>query len=70
MTSIENTYPGMLLFLSCGCTAWRHISHPTGSAALVEVIQPCKEHTKDRIRFRGVSKGEVVSLWVKTPVAG
>lgn len=68
MIPIEQTPTGMLIFLNCGCSAWRGISHPTGAAALVEVIQPCKAHEHDHVRFRAVPKGEAISPWVRTPL--
>jgi hypothetical protein len=68
MIPIENSSTGMLVFLSCGCAAWRHMSHPTGGAALVAIIQPCEAHAHERIRIRAVLKGETVHPWVRQSV--
>jgi hypothetical protein len=68
MIEIEKTSTGTLLFLNCGCSAWRHMSHPSGAAALVEIIQPCSTHAAEGTRWRAVPKGETVNTWVKAPV--
>ena len=68
MIPIEQISTGTLVFLSCGCSAWRLISHPTGAAALVQVIDPCHAHGDEDVRFRAVPKGETVRPWVRTPV--
>jgi hypothetical protein len=68
MTSIERTTHGMVVFLDCGCAAWRGLTHPTGEAVLVEIIERCQSHASDRTRFRAVRKGEQVKPWVRSPV--
>jgi hypothetical protein len=68
MIPIEQTSQGMVVFLDCGCAAWRHLTHPTGAAALVEVFHPCEAHSTDSLRFRSVLKGVMVSPFVRTLV--
>jgi hypothetical protein len=68
MIPIELTSRGMVVFLGCGCAAFRELNHPTGEAALVHIIKPCQEHASEGIHYRAVRKGETVSPWVRTPV--
>jgi hypothetical protein len=49
------------------CATRRFISHPTGAAAMIEMIQPCAVHATEKTRFRAIPKGETVSTWVRTP---
>jgi hypothetical protein len=67
MTPIEQTKDGALMFLACGCSAWRLLAHPTGAAVGVQVVQPCQAHATDVGRFRSVKKGELVSPFTRTP---
>ncbi len=67
MVPIEQVSHGTLIFLACGCAARRGITHPTGAAALIEIVQPCAEHRQDHARFRAVARGEEVHLWVRHP---
>jgi hypothetical protein len=66
--TIQESLHGMLIFLSCGCAVSRDLSHPTGEAVLVAMIQPCENHRHERIRFRAVPKDEIVLPWVRTPL--
>jgi hypothetical protein len=68
MIPVEHTSTGTLVFLKCGCAGWRNVTHPTGAAALVQMIQPCKVHADERVRFLAVPKGETVRPWVQTPM--
>ena len=73
MVSIEQTSSGMLVFLKCGCAAFRWVTHPTGAAALVLITQPCDEHIGfdvpiDGAHVRSISKGELVSPFVRMPL--
>lgn len=68
MVPIERTSQGIVLFLDCGCAAVRGLTHPTGGAALVQIITPCEAHTERAERVRVVLKGEMVSPFVRTPV--
>ena len=68
MIPIENTVPETVIFLECGCCARRFINHPTGKAALVEIIQKCDMHARDATTFRAVRSGAMVRQWVRTPV--
>jgi hypothetical protein len=73
MMPIEQTSSGMLVFLKCGCAAFRQRTHPTGAAALVLITQPCDEHLGhdehvDGIRLRSIRRGELVSPFVRMPV--
>ena len=61
MVPIEQVQVGTLIFLECGCSAIRWISHPTGAAALVRMQQACESHSAERIEVRAVSKGTLVS---------
>lgn len=67
-TPIGQTSHGMIVFLDCGCAGWRHLTHPTGEAVLVEVIEPCRAHASERIRFCSVRKEATVSPWVRSLV--
>jgi hypothetical protein len=68
MTPIEQTKDGAIMFLGCGCSAWRLLAHPTGAAVAVAVVRPCEAHATDPSRFRSVKKGEMVSPYTRTPV--
>lgn len=70
MMPIEQTTNGTLIFLRCGCSAWRLLGHPTGSAFLVNVIQPaCDAHTDGGPeRVWAIKKGELVSPFTRTLV--
>jgi hypothetical protein len=68
MTPIEETVHGTLVFLECGCSAWRGINHPTGKAVLVQIIQACAEHAHEPEQIRAVKAGERVERWTRTPV--
>jgi hypothetical protein len=69
MIPIEHTSRGMVVFLGCGCAAFRELNHPTGEAALVRIIKPCETHANEGVRYKAaVRKGETVSPWVRTPV--
>ena len=68
MTPIEHTRDGTMLFLKCGCSAWRLLAHPTGAAVAVALVRPCEAHAADRSRLRSVKRGELVSPFTRTPV--
>ena len=66
MTPIEKTQHGMLLFLKCGCAAFRLLEHPTGAAFLVKIQQACQSHPADGPEgIRAVLRGELVSPFTK-----
>jgi hypothetical protein len=68
MIAIEDTVPETVIFLECGCCVRRFINHPTGKAALVEIIQRCETHAGETERLRAIPSGAMVSQWVRTPV--
>ena len=68
MIPIEQTRDGTMLFLSCGCSGWRLLPHPTGAAVAVVVVRSCEAHAGAQSRFRSVAKGEMVSPFVRAPV--
>ena len=68
MVPVEQTRDGTIMFLGCGCSAWRLLAHPTGAAVAVAVIQPCDTHVTNSGRFRSVSRGELVHAFTRTPV--
>ena len=73
MIPIEQTSQGMLVFLKCGCSGLRGLTHPTGAAALVTIARPCDEHVgydepMGGVRVRSIPRGELVSPYVRTPV--
>jgi hypothetical protein len=61
MVPIEQVQVDTLIFLQCGCSALRWISHPTGAAVLVKILQPCVPHGIERIEAQGLRKGTLVS---------
>lgn len=66
MTPIEKTQHGMLLFLKCGCAAFRLLEHPTGAAFLVRIEQACESHPVDEPeRIRAILRGELVSPFTR-----
>ncbi len=65
MTPIEQVQVGTLIFLQCGCSAIRWISHPTGAAVLILMRQQCDTHGDERIEARSVMKGTLVSPFVR-----
>ena len=67
MIPIEQTDSGMLIFLKCGCAAWRLRAHPTGAAFLVHIwSQACDAHSNGETqRIWAVPKGELVSPFVR-----
>lgn len=67
MTPIKETVPGTLVFLECGCAAWHCMTHPTGKALLVEIIQSCAKHAQEPEHIRAVKTGETVRPWTRTP---
>jgi hypothetical protein len=69
MIPIQQTSQGMVVFLECGCAALRHRTHPTGAAALVEIIRPCDVHVTEPERFRALLKDQRVTPFVRTPVS-
>jgi len=68
VTPVEQTRDGAIMFLSCGCSAWRLLAHPTGAAVAVMVVRPCQAHAADPSRVRSIKKGELVSPFTRTPV--
>ena len=68
MIPIEQTRDGSMMFLACGCSAWRLLPHPTGAAVAVTLVRPCNAHAGDPRRLRSVKKGELVSAFTRTPV--
>lgn len=68
MTPIEETVPGTLIFLECGCSALRGLSHPTGKAALIQIIEACAEHAHEPEKIRALKAGERVEQWMRKPV--
>ena len=66
MIPIEQASTGMVVFLECGCAAARWITHRTGAAALVRILQPCD--TNRGITDLSVSRGTLVSPYVRKPV--
>jgi hypothetical protein len=67
MTPIEQTKDGALLFLGCGCLAWRVLLHPTGAAVAVSVVRACEAHAGASSQFRSIARGELVSPFTRTP---
>ena len=67
MIPVEQTRDGTVMFLACGCSAWRLLAHPTGSAVAVVTVRPCEAHAADPARFRSVKQGELVSPFTRTP---
>jgi len=65
MVPIEQVQVGTLIFLECGCCAIRRISHPTGAAALVSMVQQCESHGTERVEVRALRKGTLVSLFTR-----
>jgi hypothetical protein len=65
MMSIEQLQVGTLVFLKCGCSAIRWINHPTGAAVLVLMQQLCDVHGVERIEAQSLSKGTMVSPFVR-----
>jgi len=65
MAPIEQVQVGTLVFLECGCSAIRWISHPTGAAALVLMQQPCDLHSAERIEVQSLTKGTLVSSFTR-----
>jgi hypothetical protein len=65
MMPIEQVQVGTLVFLECGCSAIRWMSHPTGAAALVLMEQPCDAHREDAVQVRAVTKGTLVSPFMR-----
>lgn len=65
MIPIEQVQPGTLIFLECGCSALRWLSHPTGAATLV-MMYACTAHRPEGIKVRAVSKGTLVSPLTRT----
>jgi hypothetical protein len=65
MVPIEQVQVGMLVFLECGCSATRWISHPTGAAVLVQMRQPCELHSAERIEVQSLSRGTLVSPFTR-----
>jgi hypothetical protein len=67
MIPIEQTESGMLVFLNCGCSAWRLRAHPTGAAFLVQIIErACEAHSGGmRERVWSLLRGELVSPFVR-----
>ena len=68
MIPIEDTDTGMLVFLQCGCSAWRCQAHPTREAFLIQIITAaCEAHAKSEPwRVWAVRKGELVSPFVRS----
>jgi hypothetical protein len=67
MIPIERADRGMVVFLKCGCAAWRMMAHPTGAAFLVNIIERrCDFHTSVPERIWSIAKGELVSPFVRT----
>ena len=69
MTPTKETVPGTLVFLECGCSAWHWMTHPTGKALLVEIIQSCAAHARESAHIRAVRTDETVRPWTRTPVS-
>jgi len=65
MIPIEQVQVGTLVFLECGCSAIRWISHPTDAAALVVIQQACELHGPERIEARSLVKGTPVSPFTR-----
>ncbi len=65
MVPIEQVQVGMLIFLECGCSAIRGISHPTGAAVLIVMQSTCDAHREEKIEARALSKGTLVSPLVR-----
>ena len=67
MVPIEQTESGMLVFLNCGCSAWRLRAHPTGAAYLVQIIErACEAHSGElRAHVFSLQRGELVSPFVR-----
>ena len=66
MVPIENVQVGTLIFLDCGCSAIRWMSHPTGAAALVLMQQACEGHRPERVEVQALMKGTFVSPLMRT----
>jgi hypothetical protein len=71
MVPIEQTESGMLVFLNCGCSAWRMRAHPTGAAFLVQIIErACDAHAGElRELVFSLQRGELVSPFVREQVS-
>jgi hypothetical protein len=75
MIPIEQASDGTLVFLKCGCAGFRARIHPSGGAALVLIKQICRQHAgydqplTDGTLVRSVPRGEMVSPFVRVPVA-
>ena len=66
---------GTLIFLECGCAGLRGLTHPTGAAALVQIVRPCDDHAGfdallDGVSVRSVPKDQLVSQFARTPLDG
>ena len=61
MIPIEQVQVGTLVFLECGCSAIRWISHPTGAAVLLRMQEACDNHRGEPIEVQAISKGVLVS---------
>jgi hypothetical protein len=68
MIPIEQTSMGMVVFLECGCAAVKWITHPTGLAALVRVLQRCETHHRDTEEIRSVRRGTPVNPYARTSI--
>ena len=55
-----------LIFLNCGCAAYKVLAHPTGEAFLVEVWQQCETHGAQRERLWVVRKRESLRQFCRT----
>ena len=56
----DDATPGMLVFLPCGCTAICGIARKAPDRLLVDVIEPCRVHSKDlpaarRLAYRQIA---------------
>ena len=65
-TTIERAHDGTLLFLKCGCAAYRVTAHPTGAAFLVQIQQPCDSHASTAEQIWSILKGELVSEFTRS----
>jgi len=69
MIPIEQTPQSVLVFLECGCKVLRQQNHPSGTAILVQVLEPCSpEHQGGRWRLRSVPSGTLASPFVQHPI--
>jgi hypothetical protein len=68
MVPIEQVQVGMLIFLECGCSATRWMTHPTGAATLIVMHSTCDAHRDEKIEARALSRGTLVSPLVR-PIA-